>query len=227
MTAAGLNGALAGAVSEAQGIRPILPWRRDMERRCPARMPESATESAIRSRNPDPEPQPIDDGATPDVRAGRGAAALVGSWFRSAVRLRGRPRPRLRQEAEREAASGREVTGVCVVFPSFPVTDSPLRAASQTIGEEDEPHRCDLDSGRCRVRPAGREVGKWLFGANEKLMAKKRAAQTLAAKLRDAGLKLLPALLEDFAVGDVSDMLRRFTMSPSWWKPATTLSRRN
>jgi hypothetical protein len=55
----------------------------------------------------------------------------------------------------------------------------------------------------------GREVGKWMFGANEKLMAKKRAAQVLAAKLRDNGLKLLPALLEDFAVGDVQDMLEK------------------
>ena len=33
MTAAGLNGALAGAVSEAQGLRPILPWRRDADNR--------------------------------------------------------------------------------------------------------------------------------------------------------------------------------------------------
>jgi hypothetical protein len=55
----------------------------------------------------------------------------------------------------------------------------------------------------------GREIGKVFFGANEKLMAKKRAAQKLAAKLRDNGLKLLPALLEDFAVGDVQDMIEK------------------
>jgi hypothetical protein len=55
----------------------------------------------------------------------------------------------------------------------------------------------------------GREVGKSLFGANEKLMAKKRAAQKLAGKLRDAGLKLIPSLLEDFAVGDVQDMVEK------------------
>ena len=55
----------------------------------------------------------------------------------------------------------------------------------------------------------GREVGKWLFGQNAKLMQKKRAAQVLAAKLRDNGLKLLPALLEDFAVGDVQDMVEK------------------
>ncbi|NUQ66549.1 MAG: hypothetical protein HUU20_29150 [Pirellulales bacterium] len=55
----------------------------------------------------------------------------------------------------------------------------------------------------------GREVGKWLFGANEKLMTKKRAAQKLAGILRDNGLRLLPALLEDFAVGDVQDMVEK------------------
>ena len=55
----------------------------------------------------------------------------------------------------------------------------------------------------------GREVGKWLFGENAKLMQKKRAAQVLAGKLRDNGLKLLPTLLEDFAVGDVQDMVEK------------------
>ncbi len=55
----------------------------------------------------------------------------------------------------------------------------------------------------------GREVGKWLFGQNAKLMQKKRSAQVLAAKLRDNGLRLLPALLEDFAVGDVQDMVEK------------------
>ncbi len=55
----------------------------------------------------------------------------------------------------------------------------------------------------------GREVGKWLFAKNAKLMEKKRAAQVLAGKLRENGLRLLPALLEDFAVGDVQDMVER------------------
>ena len=55
----------------------------------------------------------------------------------------------------------------------------------------------------------GREVGKCMFGTNEKLVAKKRAALTLATKLRDAGLKLLPALLEDFSVGGVDDLLQK------------------
>jgi len=55
----------------------------------------------------------------------------------------------------------------------------------------------------------GREVGKWLFGQNAKLMQKKRAAQVLSGKLRAAGLKWIPALLEDFAVGDVQDMVEK------------------
>jgi hypothetical protein len=55
----------------------------------------------------------------------------------------------------------------------------------------------------------GRDLGKWLFGANEKLMTKKRAAQKLATVLRDNGLKLLPSLLDDFAVGDVNDMVEK------------------
>ena len=55
----------------------------------------------------------------------------------------------------------------------------------------------------------GYEVGKWLFGTNQKLQAKKRAAQTLAIKLRDNGLKLLPQLFDDFVVGDINDMLAR------------------
>jgi hypothetical protein len=55
----------------------------------------------------------------------------------------------------------------------------------------------------------GREVGKWLFGASEKLTIKKRAAQKLAGILRENGLRLLPALLEDFAVGDVQDMVEK------------------
>ena len=58
-------------------------------------------------------------------------------------------------------------------------------------------------------------------------MAKKRAAQALATSCGTAGLKLLPALLEDFAVGDVDDLLQKIHDPPSWWSPATTPSRRN
>jgi hypothetical protein len=62
MTAAGLNGALAGAVSTAEGIRPILPWRKDMERRCPGPCPKPQP-----NPQPDPEPQPIDDNGPPNI----------------------------------------------------------------------------------------------------------------------------------------------------------------
>jgi hypothetical protein len=65
MTAAGLNGAMAGAVSTAEGVRPILPWRRDMERRCPGPGP-CPTPQPEPQPQPDPDPQPIDDGTTPD-----------------------------------------------------------------------------------------------------------------------------------------------------------------
>ena len=60
MTAAGLNGALASAVSAAQGIRPVLPWRKDMERRNTVPSPNPQPQ-------PDPEPQPIDDNGPPNV----------------------------------------------------------------------------------------------------------------------------------------------------------------
>ena len=44
-----------------------------------------------------------------------------------------------------------------------------------------------------------------LFGANQKLEARKRSAQALAAKLRAKGLVEIPALLDDYVVGDVRD----------------------
>jgi hypothetical protein len=65
-----------------------------------------------------------------------------------------------------------------------------------------------IDKRDERGRPS-REVCKRLFDVNAKLMVKKRAARVLAAKLRANGLKLLPALLEDFAVGDVQDMVEK------------------
>ena len=61
ITAAGLNGALADGVCTAEGIRPILPWRHDMERRCPGPGPNPGPEPNPQP-NPDPEPQPIDNG---------------------------------------------------------------------------------------------------------------------------------------------------------------------
>jgi len=68
MTAEGLYGAIAGAVNTAQGIRPILPWRRDMERRCPGPGPcPTPYPQPNPDPQPDPDPQPIDDGGPPLV----------------------------------------------------------------------------------------------------------------------------------------------------------------
>jgi hypothetical protein len=66
LTAGGLNGALAGAVNTASGLRPILPWRREMERRCPGPGP-CPTPQPNPQPQPDPEPQPIDDNGPPNV----------------------------------------------------------------------------------------------------------------------------------------------------------------
>ena len=61
MTSQGLYGALANDIQVAEGIRPILPWRRDMERRCPVQpSPQPDPDS-----QPDPEPQPLEP--TPDA----------------------------------------------------------------------------------------------------------------------------------------------------------------
>jgi hypothetical protein len=63
LSAEGLYGAIADGVYVAQGIRPVLPWRRDMERRCqPGPQPEPSPQP-----QPDPEPSPIDDGGAPAV----------------------------------------------------------------------------------------------------------------------------------------------------------------
>jgi len=68
MTGQGLNGALANAVNSAQGVRPILPWRREMERRCPGPGPcPNPNPSPQPTPQPDPEPAPIDDGGAPNV----------------------------------------------------------------------------------------------------------------------------------------------------------------
>ena len=55
----------------------------------------------------------------------------------------------------------------------------------------------------------GYEAAKWLFSVNEKVAQKKRDAQILACHLRQNGLKVLPAILEDFVVSDVPEMLRK------------------
>lgn len=66
MTAEGLFGAIASAVNTAQGIRPVLPWRREMDRRCPRPGPSPTPNPPPQ---PDPEPQPIDDGGPPDLES--------------------------------------------------------------------------------------------------------------------------------------------------------------
>ena len=75
MTAAGLNGALAGAVNEAQGLRPdpAVAARCGQRPECNLEHPEPQPQP-----QPDPEPQPIDDGGTPD--RGAGCVALPG-WL--------------------------------------------------------------------------------------------------------------------------------------------------
>ena len=57
MTAAGLYSAMAGASQSAQGLLPILPWRRNMENRCPGPCPQP---------NPNPDPVVPPDENVPD-----------------------------------------------------------------------------------------------------------------------------------------------------------------
>lgn len=52
----------------------------------------------------------------------------------------------------------------------------------------------------------GRDLGKWLFGANEKLVETKLAAQKLATILRSYGLKYLPSMLDSLVMGNVPQM---------------------
>jgi hypothetical protein len=67
LTASGLNGALANGVNEAQGIRPILPWRRDMENRCRPCPGPGPCPNPNPGPDLDPEPQPLDDSGPPDI----------------------------------------------------------------------------------------------------------------------------------------------------------------
>jgi hypothetical protein len=64
MTSQGLYGALANGVQMSEGIFPILPWRREMERRCPCPQPNPNPNP---NPDPDPEPQPIGPPDAPDV----------------------------------------------------------------------------------------------------------------------------------------------------------------
>lgn len=80
MTAAGLNGALANGVYSAEGIRPVLPWRREMERRCPGPGP-CPTPQPQPQPQPDPEPQPIDDNGPPNIDEPAVESAVQWAWL--------------------------------------------------------------------------------------------------------------------------------------------------
>ncbi|MFA5186708.1 MAG: hypothetical protein WC551_09550 [Patescibacteria group bacterium] len=79
MTAEGLHGAIASDINSAQGIRPILPWRRYIDKRpCPGPCPQPGPDT--QPVEPDPPPQPIDNGGAPNVDAPSAAAgALLGA----------------------------------------------------------------------------------------------------------------------------------------------------
>ena len=82
MTAAGLNGALANGVYSAQGIRPILPWRREMERRCPGPGPCPSPQPGPQPPDDgDPEPEPIDDGGAPNVEPAPVESPVQWAWL--------------------------------------------------------------------------------------------------------------------------------------------------
>jgi hypothetical protein len=74
MSAEGLHAAIAGGIDCAQGIRPILPWRRYMNNKpCPGPCPGPDTQPV----EPDPAPQPIDNGGAPEVDAPSAAAGAI------------------------------------------------------------------------------------------------------------------------------------------------------
>lgn len=61
LTPGGLYGAMVNSTFVSRGVRPILPWRRDMENRpCPGPGPDPIPD-------PDPAPQPLDDTGPPEV----------------------------------------------------------------------------------------------------------------------------------------------------------------
>jgi len=77
MTARSLYSAIASSVRISRGLLPVLPWRRDMEKRCPGPCPKPTPEPGP---NVDPEPAPIDDGGAPALEEPAGAltaAAII------------------------------------------------------------------------------------------------------------------------------------------------------
>lgn len=81
-TPEGLYGALANDVAKAQR-QCILPWRREMERRCPGPCP-TPNPDPDPAPDPDPEPGPIDDGGKPDLPA---RSSLPPLWLMLATLL--------------------------------------------------------------------------------------------------------------------------------------------
>jgi len=77
MTPQGLYGALANGVQVTEGIFPILPWRREMERRCPEPGPNPGPGPGPQ---PDPEPQPLDPQlpVVPEIETDLPPAWLIG-----------------------------------------------------------------------------------------------------------------------------------------------------
>jgi hypothetical protein len=67
MTAAGLYGAMASSAQTAQGIRPILIWRRNMENRCPCSQPAPGPVTLPDEPVPDDGGAPIFDQPAPAV----------------------------------------------------------------------------------------------------------------------------------------------------------------
>jgi len=80
LSAEGLYGAIVDASQKAQGIfpllpwrrkcGPLLPWRRDMDRRLdanPSPGPCPEPEPDVQPYPPDPDPQPLDDGGAPEL----------------------------------------------------------------------------------------------------------------------------------------------------------------
>jgi len=64
MTPEGLYVAIANDVQTTQGLRPILPWRRNMDQKCPCPNPNPDSDP-LPPEPLDPEPQPLAPAPTP------------------------------------------------------------------------------------------------------------------------------------------------------------------
>jgi hypothetical protein len=79
MTAEGLYGAMADSVRVAQGLRPILPWRRN--HLCPTPNPEPRPEPIDPVEPIDPEPPPVDDGGAPQLDGPITSQSPLPAWW--------------------------------------------------------------------------------------------------------------------------------------------------